>query len=103
MKPRHLTKRLRIDGALQASSLEAPSEYLGARTTRLVGKGIEANEIVLIDPKGDHAGLRLPSLVPLHLTASCSASRQSVATTAKIKPDSAIARLSANSGSPCST
>jgi len=100
---RRVTKRLRIDGALQASSLEATSEYLGARTTRLVGEGIEANEIVLIEPKGDHAGLRLPSLVPLHLTASCSASRQSVATTAKIKPDSSIARLSANSGSPCST
>ena len=100
---RRVTKRLRIDGTLQASSLEAPSEYLGVRTTGLLDEGIEANEIVFIDSKGDHAGLRLPSLVPLHLAASCSASRRSVATTAKIKPDSSIARLSANSGSPCST
>ena len=55
MKPRHLTKRLRVDGALQASSPEAPSEYLGARGTRLAGECFEAGEIVLIDAKRNHS------------------------------------------------
>jgi hypothetical protein len=55
MKSRHLAKRLRVDGALQASSPEAPSEHFGARATRLVGEGIEADEIVLFDAKRNHS------------------------------------------------
>jgi hypothetical protein len=41
---------------LQASSLEAPSEYLGARATRLVGECFESGEIVFIDAKRNHSG-----------------------------------------------
>jgi hypothetical protein len=58
MKPRHLTKSLRVNGALQANSLEASSEYLGARATRLAGECFESGEIVLIDAKRNHPRLR---------------------------------------------
>jgi hypothetical protein len=60
MKPRHLTKSLRVNGALQASSLEAPSEYLGARATRLAGECFESDKVILVDAEGDHSRFLFP-------------------------------------------
>ena len=95
----NLTKEGCISGAIGSTPVIANSETFGTVLSLLSHAVMRGT----IDPKGDHAGLRLPSLVPLRVTASCSASRQLEATTAKIKPDSSIARLSSNSGSPCST
>ena len=103
VNPCNLGERLCIDCALQGNAYEASSEHLCTRVARVPSKGIEPREVVLIDPKRDHAGLRLPCLVPLHLAAFFSSSRSSFGTTAKIKPESSIARLSANSDGPCST
>ena len=60
MKPRDIGKGLSVDSALQASSLEAPSEHLRSRTTRLAGDCSEAGEIVLIDAKRNHSGFLFP-------------------------------------------
>ena len=60
VNPRHGGKGLSVGGAFQANAPKAASEYLGARTTRLAGEGIEAGEIVLIDTEGDHSRFLFP-------------------------------------------
>jgi len=52
---RRLVKRLRVDGAFQASAPEAPSEHFCSRATRLAGECIESDEIVLGNSKRNHA------------------------------------------------
>jgi hypothetical protein len=55
VNPRHLVKRLCVDGAFQASAPEAPSEYLRTRATRLKCERIESDEIVLGNSKRNHS------------------------------------------------
>lgn len=58
------TARLTTRAASRSSKLSlwwlAPSEYLGARTTRLAGECFEPDEIVLIEAKGNHSGFLFP-------------------------------------------
>ena len=57
---RHLGKGLGIGGAFQANAPEAPSENLGARAARLVGEGIEADKVILVDAERNHSRFLLP-------------------------------------------
>jgi hypothetical protein len=63
VNPRHLVKRLCVDGAFQASAPEAPSEHLCSRATRLTSERIESEEIVLGNSKRNHARSPWISLV----------------------------------------
>jgi hypothetical protein len=56
----NLGKRLRIDGAFQASTHETASEDLCARVARLPSERIEPREIVFVHSERDDSRLRLP-------------------------------------------
>jgi len=59
---RYFAEGLGVHSALEACTAEAPAQHLATVAARVSSKGIEACEVVFIDPKGDDAGFLLPSL-----------------------------------------
>jgi hypothetical protein len=60
VNPRDGGKGLSVGGAFQANAPEAASENLGARAARLVGEGIEADKVILVDAERNHSRFLLP-------------------------------------------
>jgi hypothetical protein len=58
----HLAQRLCSHSASEASTPQTPAERFPTGAARLVRKGIEVGEVVLIDAKGHDAGFGLPSI-----------------------------------------
>jgi len=62
VNPRDFAEGLGVHSALEARTAEAPAEHFATRAARLSSKGIEAGEVVFIDPKGHDARFWSPCL-----------------------------------------